>query len=557
VHAQLLHDEFGAQPDADVEALAARLRQSSGTVRAPLAPLPAAASADHTAGAEPSKPPRVRRQRWIIAAALAAIILPVVIWQTTRDDEAGSGGETMPSIGVLPFFNSSDSMVVFSDGLSDEIINTLSRVPDVRVASRNSSFTFRGPQDMRAVARKLNVNHVLEGTVRTSTGRLKVTARLIDADKGQVVWSDRYDRRYEVADVISIQEEIAQSVVRALAARFELDIAPAPSMRPPTTDKKAFDYFVTGRHYYHRRNVPELLRALALFDSAIARDPNYARAHASKAEVYALLGAYDYGALAPKAAYPAARAAAERALEIDPDLAEAHNALGAVLFNYEWDWTAAERAFERAIQLSPGYALAHHWYSLLLQCSGRRSEALHEIMRAREVDPLSSVIATALGRHLYLSRDFDAAYARLNATVAADSGFVTARVALGMTLTMRGDHKRAIEQYEIGQRVLGQPVPLISALIANAYGRAGQPEKAQPYLQQLRNIAATRYVPAEYIAVAETGLGNHAAALAALEQAFANRSGGTAYLEIEPLIDPLRNATRMNDLIWKIHAARK
>jgi tetratricopeptide (TPR) repeat protein len=293
------------------------------------------------------------------------------------------------------------------------------------------------------------------------------------------------------------------------------------------------------------------------FDTAIARDPDYALAYASKAEVYALLGAYDYGALPPQVAFATARASAERALAIDPNLAEAHNAMASVLFNYDWDWTHAEQKFARAIELSPSYANAHHWYSLLLHCAGREREALQAIMRARELDPLSPVISTALARHYYLTRRTSDAIAAYRRTAAADSTFVTARVGLGLTLAARGDYRGAIAEYEHAQRLLPLRTPLIDGLLANAYGRMGARAQALAHVASIQAAARQRYVPAEYLAVAYIGLGDHDRAFAALEEAFVNRSAGLAYLEIEPLVDPLRNDPRLPQLIARIRAARK
>ncbi|HEY0304028.1 MAG TPA: tetratricopeptide repeat protein, partial [Longimicrobiales bacterium] len=308
---------------------------------------------------------------------------------------------------------------------------------------------------------------------------------------------------------------------------------------------------------FHRRTVYDLQRAVAHFDTAIAREPGYARAHASLAEVYALLGAYDYGALPPQTAFATARAAAKRALAIDPNLAEAHNAMASVLFNYDWDWSGAEREFVRAIQLSPSYAAAHHWYALLLQCAGREREAFQAITRARELDPLSPVIGTALARHYYLARRSNEAIAGYRRIAENDSTFVTARVGLGLSLAAHGEYQAAIEQYQTAQRLLPVRTPLIDGLLANAYGRLGARDKALAHVASIQAVAGQRYVPAEYLAVAFIGLGDNDRAFQALEQAFANRSAGLAYLEIEPLVDPLRTDPRFPALIEKIRAARK
>lgn len=554
-HSALLHEEFGAQPDPDVEALANRLRHTPRD--ATIAPAPLNTRPPATTNS--IRPPR-RRHLIGGATVLIAMFVALIVWQGNRNETSGANAEAVPSIAVLLFDNVSanDSSTYFSDGLSDAIINALSRVPGLRVASRSSSFQFRTPRDdPRDIGRQLDVDYVLEGSVRMSADRITIGAQLVNTSDAFQVWSDDYDVPFVMANFLQIQEEIAQAVVGALAARLGRQSASARIATELPKDMRALESFVSGSRAYHRRTVYDLQRAVAHFDTAIAREPGYARAHAAMAEVYALLGAYDYGALPPQTAFATARAAARRALAIDPNLAEAHNALASVLFNYDWDWSGAEREFVRAIQLSPSYAPAHHWYALLLQCAGREREALQAITRARELDPLSPVIGTALARHYYLARRTDEAIAGYRRIAETDSTFVTARVGLGLSLAARGEYQSAIEQYQTAQRLLPARTPLIDGLMANAYGRLGARANALEHVASIKAVASRRYVPAEYLAVAYIGLGDNDRAFEALEQAFANRSAGLAYLEIEPLVDPLRTDPRFTTFIEKIRAARK
>jgi DNA-binding SARP family transcriptional activator/TolB-like protein len=401
-HAALLREEFGAEPDPEVEALAARLRREprETSVQRPAH----AASSPHVAvpmteaaPASSAQPPR-RRSRYVAAIVLVSVLaIAAAIIGMWPPPPPPSTGE-LPVIAVLPFNNLSPAdSTYFSEGLSAEISDMLSREPAFRVISRESiKKVFSDEGDMGKVAEQLGADFLVEGTVRRAGGRLKVNVSLIDVGKGlQVVWAEPYEGTSEMVDAISIQEEIARDVVGELAPRLDQTGAKAV-VAATTNDVKAFELFYEGREFYHRRTVPDLQRALESFEKAIARDPNYALAHASKAEVYALLGAYDYGALPPKTAFSAARAAAERALEINPNLAEANNALGSVLFNYDWNLEEAELAYRRAIKLSPSYANAHHWYSLLLHIDGRPREALAEMMRAKRTIPFprSSVRAS-------------------------------------------------------------------------------------------------------------------------------------------------------------------
>jgi DNA-binding SARP family transcriptional activator/TolB-like protein/Tfp pilus assembly protein PilF len=551
-HAALLREEFGAEPDPDVEALAARLKREprEASIHKPVH------SGSETAPALTPQSASRPRSRKIPAIALVSVlaIAAVIIWGLNPPPLPPP--PEPPRIGVLPFKTSAaDSF--FSAGLSEEIINMLSREATLRVISAYSTQPEQLDDDMRTAAEQLDADYLVEGAVRRAGDRLKVNARLINVGEGlEVVWAGDYEGAREMADAISIQEEIALGVVREVAQRLNQTVTSKPLVVAPTNDVEAFELLSAGRRFYHRRTVPDMQRALEYFEKAIARDPNYALAHASKAEVYTLLGAYDYGALPPRMAFTAAREAAERALAINPKLAEAHNALASVLFNYDWNPEEAERAYRRAIELSPGYANAYHWYSLLLHTDGRPKEAIASVMRAKEMDPLSSVISAALARHYYFARQTDKAIAEYRATLATDSQFVTAHVGLGLGYAAKGQYDQAIKEYETVSRLLGMRTPLMMALTANAHGRAGRIGEARKHLEQLSAVAQRRYVPAEYLAVAYIGVADHDAAFAAFDQAVANRSAGVIYLEIEPLVDPLRRDPRLAALLERIKKAK-
>ena len=547
-HAAAMREEFGAEPDPEVTAIADRLKT------APREAAVQVARPHHDRAVPSVSAPRGQRRRIVVAAIAVLLALGAVFtWQTFFRQTPAAQATANVAIAVLPFENLSaaDSAGYFSDGIAEEIISALSRVPTLRVVSRASSFVFRGHVDRREVGRVLNVGHVIEGAVRMGSGRIRVTAHLISTQDGYDVWSQDYEYPLEMANLLSIQQQIANSVVAQLAERFgrSMSGAPVPSQ---TKDIEAFEKFVTGKHFFHRRTVPDLQRAVEYYDQAIARDPRYALAHAGRAEVFALLGAYDYGALSPEVAFTTARAAADRALEIDPNLAEAHSARASVLYNYDWDWDAAEQEFRRAIGLSPGYATARHWYSLLLQSQLREREAFEQIVRAREVDPLSSVTSTALARHYYYARKRDQAIAEYQRTIDVDSGFVTAHIGLGLSYAAAGDYDRAIASYQTAARVLGMSTPLIHGLLANAYGLANRSAEATRHARVVESSARQRYVPAEYLAIAYIGLRDHDAAFKALDQAMANRSGGMTYLNVEPLVDPLRSDPRFPVLLRKV-----
>jgi TolB-like protein/DNA-binding SARP family transcriptional activator/tetratricopeptide (TPR) repeat protein len=549
-HAALMREEFDAGADPEVTALADRLRTAPREAIIAVGRIGAGAP-------QPASSPRFvsRTRSALVGLTLTiAFVAGLALWRARGSAAPAASSTDNITIAVLPFENLSptDTAGVFSDGVTEEIISALSRVPSLSVVSRSSSFVFRGNVDARVVARSLMVGHILEGTVRTDGARVRVVARLIDAKDGYEVWSDVYDNPLEMRNVMAIQEKIAQSVVTELARRFDRLLDHEPLLSSATDDVQAFELFVAGKRLFHRRTVPDLQRALQFYEQAIGRDADYALAHAGRAEVYTLLGAYDYAALPPATAFATARMSAERALELDANLADAHSALGSVRFNYDWDWAGAEQEYRRAIQLSPGYATARHWYSLLLLSQGRDREALEQITRARELDPLSSVTSAGLARCYYFMRDFDRAIAVYESTLAGDSAFVTAHVGLGLSRAATGDFDGAIRSYEAAARMLGMTPPLIRALIANAHGRAGREEQAVVAFEALQAAASQGYVPAEYLAVAHTGMGNLDAAFAAFVQAVANRSAGVVYLDVEPLVDPLRADPRFDALLVEV-----
>ena len=571
IHEVLLREEFGAEPDPELTALATRLREEPEAVAAPpvsreplpvaLEPLPVArdplpASVGHdpatgngqraagneqrAAGSGQRVAAPWRRHRLVPAALAILVAAAVGIWAAWSHDWGRLRGDR-GSIAVLPFTDLSPERdhEYFSDGLAEEIINALAQVEELRVAARTSSFAFRDRSlDVREVGEALGVGTVLEGSVRRSGDRLRVTARLVDVEDGYGLWEESYER--EMDDVFRVQDEIARSVVAAL--RGELTERDTTRLaRPTTSDPEAYNLYLQGRYHWYRRTGEGFRQAIGFFERAVSRDPTYALAYVGLGDVYSLLGAYDYGVLPPSEAFPRAKDALGRALQLDPESAEARAALGNVLMNYDWDWRGAEREFRRAIELNPGYAPAHHWYALDLLVMGRREEALREVRRARELEPLSLVMSTGMARVLYFTRDHAAAEAEYRRALAMDSSFVTARLGLGLTLLQRGSPDAALAEYRTALRLLGGSQPVVSALVAHALAVSGRTAEAREALAALERETAARYVPPEYLALVRIGLGERDEAMALLEQAYANRSGAMAFLGVEPLLDPLRS----------------
>jgi serine/threonine-protein kinase len=346
------------------------------------------------------------------------------------------------SIAVLPFANmSADSENEYlSDGITEEIINALAQLTDLHVAARMSSFAFKGKTpDIREVGRKLNVTTVLEGSVRQAGTQLRVIAQLINVADGFHLWSQRYDR--EMDDVFAIQDEIAATI----ADRLKVTLAgrtDEPLVKPPTKNMEAYQLYLKGRHLWNRRTKEGLEQAVEYFQGAIELDPGYALAYAGLADANLLLGSYMY--LPWEEAMSRVKVAAERALDLNPSLAEAHTSRGQVL-RLELDWRGEEEAYRRAIELNPSYATAHHWYATLLAALGRSDEALREIRRAEELDPLSHAISVTVAVVLFVARDYDGALEQLGRALELEPNFGSTHAWLGIVYAQLG-------RYDLNER---------------------------------------------------------------------------------------------------------
>jgi TolB-like protein/class 3 adenylate cyclase/Flp pilus assembly protein TadD len=333
------------------------------------------------------------------------------------------------SIAVLPFANLSNDPEneYFSDGMTEELINALSKLSDWRVAARTSTFVFKGQsEDVRKIGAQLNVRIVLEGSVRRSGDKLKITAQLIDATNGYHIWSETFDR--EVKDIFAIQEEIAQSIaIKLSATSIGTPAPPTVLVKATTQNNEAYDLYLKGRYYWNKRTKEGFQKAIQYFEEAIQFDPNYARAYAGLADSYSLMASY--GFLSDATGLARAKEAATKAITLDETLAEAHTSL-AYLYKRDRKWEESERSFKRAIELNPNYATAHHWYSTLLAETNRETERLVEIEKALALDPLSLIIKTALAEALLKANRFKEALEYLNQVLTVNSQFLLARLML-------------------------------------------------------------------------------------------------------------------------------
>ncbi len=602
IHAQLLEEEFGTGPDPQVLALADRLRTApsgGGPVGADRADVPkgavartartdpasggeerretagdaeapsrrpadgdAAAAAGGERGAaegvrpqEDPTPSRGRRAAVFIAALGAFLLLVTALVRLT----SASTADTSPpppsssgsaSVAVLPFQNLSldEENRFFADGVTEDILTNLSTIPELRVISRTSVMRYRGSAlPIPEIAQELDVDYVLEGSIRRAGGSVRITAQLVDAEADAPVWAETYDRRLE--DVFAVQSEIATRVAGALHAELAPELRERIE-RPPTTDRAAYNLYLRGRYYWHRRTREDLLRSAELFEEAVARDPGYARAWAGSADAHAVLAFYDY--LPPEDAYPRAKAAATRAIALDETLAEAHASLGYITLYHDWDLPGAEAEFLRSIELNPSYSVGHQWYANLLVAAGRFDEAERAMSRAREVNPLSLIANGALGWVYYYAGRYEEAVRQCDLALEMDPGWDLGHLWRGLALDALGRGGEAIRSLGRAVELSGRSGITVAAL-AHALARADRGDEARALLDDLlESEREGRYQPSFEIAKAHLALGDAEEALRWLEHAYDERSHSMVFLRVDPQLAPLRPNPQFRSLVEKV-----
>ena len=456
------------------------------------------------------------------------------------------------SIVVLPFVNMSadPENEYFSDGLTEEIINALAQLKDLRVAARTSSFVFKGQNtDIAKIGRQLNVNNVLEGSVRKVGNKLRITAQLINVADGYHIWSEKFDR--ELDDVFVIQDEISLAIVDKL----KVGLSPgekAQLVGKQTTNLAAHEDYLKGRYFWNQRG-SGLQEAVNFFKLALAKDKNYATAYTGLADTYSLLGFYGY--LPPMDVMPRAKEAALRALEIDENLAEAHCSLGYIYTIFDWEWEKARKEFQRALELNPGYVPARYWYSVLLWFMGRFEEAIAEVRRGLETDPLSVYAHVQLGSVLLSAEKYDLASEQLLQALELEPDFYSARAFLGITYYFQSriddaicEIQRAIDMSDRNQ----WPV----AYLGTVYAAIGDRSRADEILAELKNRSQNEYIHANWIAQIHAVLDEKDKAFEWLEKALIERAPiiGTIALKTYPgwVYNSLRDDSRFQDLLCRL-----
>ena len=451
-----------------------------------------------------------------------------------------------PSIAVLPFsdLSAGGGQQYFCDGLVEELTTTLAGIPGLRVIARTSAFAFRDrPVDVREIGRQLDVRTVLEGAVQRAADRVRVTVQAIDTSDGSHIWSRRFDRL--AANVFAIQDEIAQAVAAELEVEPR-DGSDAALARRRTTDTAADELYLRGRHILERRTAPALAAAAEYFGRAIEHDPGHAPAHAGLAICHENLAFLGY--VAPGDGYPKATAAAKRAVQLDPALAEPHAVLGLGLSVYAWQWAEAERALRRAIDLGPSYALAHMAYSNVLAAMGRSREAFTEAELAQDLDPLSPLARVVLAMRLGEARRFEDALEHLRATLAMNPEFGTVHLHVGRTCCMLGRYDEA--EHHLRQAPAG--FPLAIGLLGHVLARRGRRAEADEVLRQLAQLSTERYVGAFPVALVHQGLGDLDTALDWYTKAFDAHEGILMVAIVDPVTELLRNDPRFAPLVARM-----
>ena len=457
----------------------------------------------------------------------------------------GRGGQPqISSLAVLPLANLSrdPEQDYFADGMTEALITDLAKSTDLRVISRTSVMQYkRTEKTLPEIARELQVDAVVEGSVEKSGNRVRITAQLIRAATDRHLWAESYER--DLQDILGLQSEVAHAITQQVEGRLsEKTEASRESSRP--VNPEAYEDYLKGRYYWNKRDRASLEKALAYFNAAIAKDPNYALAYAGLADVYVVLGP-DW-AVAPKNVNEQAKKAAQKALEIDDSLAQAHTSLASIYHN-EWNWQGAEREFRRAIQLDPNYSTAHQWYSIFLATAGRFDEAVKEATKAAELDPLSLIISASLGNRLNEARRYEDAANQCRKTLDMDPNFGLAHLCIGIATVNEGRFQEGIPELQKAIELLpGSPYSM--AQLGVAYALSGDRARARKVLDELKNPSRP-YLPAFSIAMVYAGLADKEQTISWLKKGYEERNDDMVYMKIEPVLDPMRSDPRFQDLI--------
>jgi len=489
--------------------------------------------------------PVTRKTMVRVAGAIVAAIAAVAGYFAYA-----SRGDQIRSMAVLPFVNATGNADTeyLTDGITETLINSLTQLPDVRVTARSLAFRYRGKDvDPLQAGRDLNVRAVITGRVTTRGNMLIVQSDLLDVANGAQLWGGQYNR--PMADILAVQEEIATEIFDKLRIRVtgeELQRV----VRRHTDDPEAYQLYLKGRYYWNQGTVDGYKKSIEYLQQAIAKDPKYAVAYAGLADAYLFLGSFWVEAISE------AKAAALRAMQLDPALGEAHVALGHIKLWLDWDWPAAEAEFKRGIELDPNSALAHNEYAMYLAAAGRVGDSLSELSRARELDAGSPIVNTNFGWSLLYARRGQQAVEQFRQTVQLDPNYVSARWGLGVAYAQENLYSEAIAELKQAVELSGGSPALIGHL-GYAYGRSGATAAATNTIAELRKLADRQYVPSSAVALVYAGLDNKPMTLEWLERAYDEHDFSLVFLQVAPWFETVRGEPRFQQLLRKMQQATR
>ena len=541
--------ENSQSPDATGRAAAltsgdqatAGTRKDRATRTGDMAPAQVTSSAEYVIN-------EIKRHKTVVAviAAIVVLIIGGLVYSsfTGRD-------KTIDSLAVLPFLNASTdpSTEYLSDGITESIIYTTSRLPNLKVVPRSSVFRYKGREiDPQTVGHELGVSAVMTGRFIQHGNDLSISAELIDVRDNRLLWGQQYTRK--ITDILAVQEEIAREISEKLRLRLTIEERTQLAKRYPE-NAEAYQLYLKGRYYWYKRTRDGYRKAIEHFEQAIGKDPSYALAYTGLADSYSILS--PYGIAPPKDTFPKAKAAAIKALELDSNLAEAHNSLAYVKYQFDWDWSGAESEFQRAIELNPNYATAHQWYAIHLAGMGRMNEAIREITRAQELDPLALIANVNAGWIFYHSRQYDRAIEEMRKSLDMDPNFARGHWAISEPLEQQQKYQEAIAELEKARQL--DETPTMLALLGHIYALTGKRNEAQKIIGELREQSKQIYVDPYFLAQIHTALGDRDKAFQNLERAYEGHSSWLVWLKVEPKFDSLRSDPRFANLVHRIGLA--
>ena len=492
-----------------------------------------------------------KRQSWLTARVIVAValVLSLSILSAWLFRSRGPAPAGIHSLAVLPLENLSGdaSQNYFADGMTDELITDMAQISALRVISRTSVMVYKGARKpLPQIARELNVDAVVEGTVLRSGDQVRITAQLIEASTDKHLWSQSYEG--ELRDTLALQSRVAS----AIADQIRINLTPqeqAALKNVKVVNPQAYESYLKGRYFWNKRTADGLKVALAYFKQAIEEDPKYAKAYSGLADTYALLGDWQYAVMTPKEAFPEAKAAAIEALELDNTLGEAHNSLAFVLDGFDWDLDAGGKEFQRAIELNPGYATTYHWYAWHLSLLGRFDEAITEMRKAENLDPLSLIINADLAELLDLAHFYDESIRQSRKTIEMDPNFAVAHNQLGQAYLQKHMYAEAVAELKKAVQLSGDS-PTCIANLARAYVASGERGEALTLLGNLKKRSNPGYSNATEIAMIYASLGDTDQAMTWLEKGYQERFNPGVLLR--PGFDPLRSDPRFQNLLRRI-----